>query len=61
MLKIADVKTQKKESGHQNEDLAGSELADDGQMVLEVPVHKGSIPKEILDYATDRNILIRDE
>jgi hypothetical protein len=30
-------------------------------MILEVPVQKNKVPKEILDYAKERGIVIRDE
>ena len=32
----------------------------DGQMILEVPVQKKAIPRRILEYAEDRDILIQD-
>ncbi|MCS1350747.1 hypothetical protein [Mechercharimyces sp. CAU 1602] len=57
--KIADVKTQKKGADHQNDGLAGDTLK--GEMILEVPVQKKEVPQEILDYASDRDIIIRDE
>ena len=31
-----------------------------GQMILEVPVQKAKIPPNVLKYATDHNIKIRD-
>ena len=31
-----------------------------GEMILEVPVQKKSVPKSILKYARDNNIQIRD-
>ena len=57
--KIADVPTQKKGSGHSNDGLAGDVL--EGDMILEVPVQKKDVPKEILDYATKKDVIIRDE
>ncbi|QKG83148.1 hypothetical protein GXN76_00840 [Kroppenstedtia pulmonis] len=33
----------------------------DGTMILEVPVQKGKIPEEMLDYANEKKVLIRDE
>ncbi len=59
--KIADVPTQRKGSGHPNEGLAGQALSTDSVMILEVPVQKNKVPKEILDYAKERGIVIRDE
>jgi hypothetical protein len=32
----------------------------EGQQLLEVPVQKGSIPKEVLDYARKQEVIIRD-
>lgn len=32
----------------------------EGTQILEVPVQKKSIPKSILDYATEKGIIIRD-
>ncbi|MGF7088636.1 hypothetical protein JOD24_002485 [Kroppenstedtia sanguinis] len=58
--KIADVPTQRKGSGHQNDGLRNQEDIT-GDMILEVPVQKGKVPKEILDHATKKDIEIRDE
>jgi len=57
--KIADVPTQLKGSGHPNADLAELELQ--GRFILEVPVQKKDVPKEILDHATKKKVIIRDE
>jgi len=56
---IKDVPTQKANSGHQNAGLANFRLQ--GRMFLEVPVQDKEVPKEILDYATSKDIYIRDE
>ena len=56
---IKDVPTQRPGSGHQNEDLAGETL--EGDMILEVPVQKKPVPKEVLEYAKKNKIMIRDE
>ncbi|MFD1428458.1 hypothetical protein [Kroppenstedtia sanguinis] len=56
---IRDVPTQRKGSGHQNEGLAGDTL--DGDMILEVPVQKKPVPRNVRKYATDNDIIIRDE
>ncbi|MFD1428422.1 hypothetical protein [Kroppenstedtia sanguinis] len=58
--KIADVPTQRKGSGHQNDGLRTQEDIT-GVMILEVPVQKGKVPKEILDHATKKDVVIRDE
>ena len=31
-----------------------------GQMILEVPPQKGTVPQKVLDHATDKRVLIRD-
>lgn len=46
-------------SGHQNADLAGDTL--EGRMFLEVPVQKKPVPNNVREYATDNDIIIRDE
>ena len=56
---IKDVPTQRPGSGHQNADLAGETL--EGDMILEVPVQKKPIPEKVREYATDNEIIIRDE
>ncbi|MCS1350749.1 hypothetical protein [Mechercharimyces sp. CAU 1602] len=55
------MKTQRKGSGHQSDGLAGDRLDENGQMILEIPVQQKEVPQEILDYAADRDITIRDE
>jgi hypothetical protein len=45
VLRIADVPTQRKGSGHPNEGLAGQALSTDSVMILEVPVQKGKYRK----------------
>ncbi|MDA8352449.1 MAG: hypothetical protein M0Z65_04530 [Firmicutes bacterium] len=59
--KIADVPSQRKGSGHQNDGLAGLDINPEGEMILEVPVQKKKVPQNILDYADSRDITIRDE
>ncbi|MFD1425826.1 DUF4244 domain-containing protein [Kroppenstedtia sanguinis] len=56
---IRDVPTQRPGSGHQNADLAGDTL--EGRMFLEVPVQKKPVPNNVREYATDNDIIIRDE
>ncbi|MFD1434306.1 hypothetical protein ACFQ5F_05125 [Kroppenstedtia eburnea] len=56
---IKDVPTQRKGSGHQNDGLAGESL--EGDMILEVPVQKKPVPRNVREYATDHDIIIRDE
>ncbi len=57
--RIRDVPTQRPGSGHQNADLAGGTL--EGDMILEVPVQKKSVPDKVLEYAKKNKIMIRDE
>ncbi|MFD1428622.1 hypothetical protein ACFQ4Y_17190, partial [Kroppenstedtia sanguinis] len=57
--RIRDVPTQRPGSRHQNADLAGGELM--GDMFLEVPVQKKPVPRNVRKYATDNDIIIRDE
>ncbi|WP_380151467.1 hypothetical protein [Kroppenstedtia eburnea] len=57
--RIRDVPTQRKGSGHQNAGLAGDTLK--GDMILEVPVQKKPVPRNVREYATDNDIIIRDE
>jgi hypothetical protein len=36
----------------------GKELK--GDMILEIPPQKGEIPKDVLEHATDKKVIIRD-
>ncbi|MFD1409323.1 hypothetical protein ACFQ49_14410, partial [Kroppenstedtia eburnea] len=56
---IKDVPTQRPGSGHQNAGLAGDTL--EGRMILEVPVQKNPVPNNVREYATNNDIIIRDE
>ena len=51
---IADVKTTRAKG------IAGEKLDINSQMILEVPAQNGPIPRTVLDYATQKKIIIRD-
>jgi hypothetical protein len=46
-------------SGHNNSELSDQNL--EGDLILEVPIQRTPVPQQILDFASERDVIIRDE